>query len=578
MQYPYAAPIPAMKDMTTVFRGLNKTLSAGDGEFADMQNMTADFFPVLSPRPKRLKCHEFTKCNGIYGKDNLLWVDGTDLYYNGELAADNELADNKKTFVGMGAYVLIFPDKKVFNTADGTLSNIQATFETAGDVDFKLCDAEGNDYEYTASTDAPASPTAGQYWLDKSGENPSLKRYSAATSEWVAITTTYVKVQSTGVGANFHQYDGVSISGCSNSQFNTDHILGPVSDDYIVLTGQISENFTQEWAEDSFITVSRACPDMDFLTECNNRVWGCAATGREIYACRQGDPFNWRAYEAISTASYAVTVGTDGSFTGAATHGGYPVFFKEQTIHKILGTIASNFALSTTEAPGVQYGCSASICLVNGKLLYKAVKGVVAYDGGYPVKISDALGNSLYGAAVGGRVDDKYYVCMRDAANAYHLFVYDTRTGLWHREDGTQVVFFAHCQSDTFFVKSNELWAITRGDKATAFDEVEEGGTDPLAWYAETCDQFSMLPNAKYVNKFQISAELPEGSTLTVSMQYDSDGVWHEVYSSVGAAVKRGNDIPIVPQYCHFYRMKIAGTGDAKVFYVHRTLTEGSGS
>jgi len=76
-------PIQTSRDNLTVFRGLNKTLTVAEGEFADMQNMTGDHFPVLSPRQKRLKCHTFTKYKGIYGKDKLIWVDGTDLYYDG---------------------------------------------------------------------------------------------------------------------------------------------------------------------------------------------------------------------------------------------------------------------------------------------------------------------------------------------------------------------------------------------------------------------------------------------------------------------------------------------------------------
>ena len=58
---------------------------------------------------------------------------------------------------------------------------------------------------------------------------------------------------------------------------------------------------------------------MDYLTECDNRVWGCSNKENVIYACKLGDPTNWFSYRGIAEDSYAVTVGSDGSFTGAAT-------------------------------------------------------------------------------------------------------------------------------------------------------------------------------------------------------------------------------------------------------------------
>ena len=40
------------KRQQTAFGGYNHRLSAGDGEIYDMENMTSDFFPLLSPRKK----------------------------------------------------------------------------------------------------------------------------------------------------------------------------------------------------------------------------------------------------------------------------------------------------------------------------------------------------------------------------------------------------------------------------------------------------------------------------------------------------------------------------------------------
>ena len=66
-----------------------------------------------------------------------------------------------------------------------------------------------------------------------------------------------------------------------------------------------------------------------------------------IYACKLGDPTNWFSYRGIAADSYAVTVGSDGAFTGAATCMGYALFFKENTLHKLCGTKPSDFQLTS---------------------------------------------------------------------------------------------------------------------------------------------------------------------------------------------------------------------------------------
>ena len=86
------------------------------------------------------------------------------------------------------------------------------------------------------------------------------------------------------------------------------------------------------------VRMERRVPDLDYVTECDNRVWGCSSKENVIYACRLGDPTNWFSYRGIAADSYAVTVGSDGAFTGAATCMGYALFFKENTLHKLYGS------------------------------------------------------------------------------------------------------------------------------------------------------------------------------------------------------------------------------------------------
>ena len=139
-------------------------------------------------------------------------------------------------------------------------------------------------------------------------------------------------------------------------------------------------------------------PIMDYVIECNNRLWGCrygknkkGEIVNEIYASKQGDFKNWNCYAGISTDSYAVTVGSDGEFTGAINYGSYPMFFKENYIHRISGSIPSQFVMNTTNCRGVQKGSEKSLAISNEILFYKSSSDVCMYEGSLPSSISTSL-------------------------------------------------------------------------------------------------------------------------------------------------------------------------------------------
>jgi hypothetical protein len=183
------------------------------------------------------------------------------------------------------------------------------------------------------------------------------------------------------------------------------------------------------------------------------------------------------------------------------------------------------------------------------------------------------LGKEAYSAAVGGSTGNKYYLSMKDAANAWHMFVYDAQSGMWHREDAAQAVWFTNCQSDTFFVKGQELWSITKFTKALAFDETEETG---MTWYAETGDILGLLPDKKYVSKIQISLSMLEGATFSGFIQYDSSSTWTKVLDLENQTPRKEFSIYFVPRRCQYYRLKFSGDGAVKVFAIARTITKGS--
>ncbi len=104
---------PAL-DMIREFRGYDHRPVILPGEWYAMENLTSAHYPLMAPRQRRTKWRTLTKPNGLFAREKLMWVDGTDFYYNGY--PQGTVEDSKKQFVAMGAYILIFPDKVYFNT------------------------------------------------------------------------------------------------------------------------------------------------------------------------------------------------------------------------------------------------------------------------------------------------------------------------------------------------------------------------------------------------------------------------------------------------------------------------------
>ena len=101
------------------FGGLDRRVGHGAGCAENMENMWSGGYPALETRPARGTVTVLKKPHGLTGRDALVWADGTDLYVGGEKTALT-LEDGHKQLVNMGAYLLIWPDKKYINTMDLT--------------------------------------------------------------------------------------------------------------------------------------------------------------------------------------------------------------------------------------------------------------------------------------------------------------------------------------------------------------------------------------------------------------------------------------------------------------------------
>ena len=413
------------------------------------------------------------------------------------------------------------------------------------------------------------------YWLDTSGETHTLKVYSSSSSSWSAVPTTYIKISTDGIDDKFEVNDGVTISGIKDqslADLNASTIIWAKGDGYIVVTGILDEVITQN----EEITVERRMPNMDFIIESENRLWGCrygeAINGEmvnEIYASKLGDFKNWNCFMGISTDSYAASVGTDGQFTGAVTHLGYPIFFKENCMHKVYGNYPANYQIQTTSCRGVQKGCERSLATVNEVLYYKARTGVCAYDGSLPTEISSALGETSYSKAVAGAIANKYYISMQDVRKDWHFFVYDALKGLWHREDDTEASLFCNFQGDLYYIDRADKQIKTI--KGTGVLE-----TAPIKWEAVTGILGTDSPDKKYISRIDVRMKLDVGARASFYAEYDSSGEYEHLFTTPQSQSLRSFAVPIRPQRCDHMRLKIVGVGDAKIFSICKTIEWGS--
>lgn len=120
---------PGLKNdrrLLRAFGGLNEGYACTEAEYAAGENFSARDFPALSTRPPRCRLRTLRDVNGLYCRSGLLAVCGRDLHYipeqGEEVTLPQALTDGPKTLVGLGAKVLIFPDKAAFDTATGQLT------------------------------------------------------------------------------------------------------------------------------------------------------------------------------------------------------------------------------------------------------------------------------------------------------------------------------------------------------------------------------------------------------------------------------------------------------------------------
>lgn len=607
------------RNMLRVFGGLNETYSCTEAEYSAGINFSARNFPALSTRLPRRKLREEAGLNGMYHLNGLLTVCGRDLVYTPDdrdemkVTLKDAVEDGRKTLVGIGTKILILPDKRAFDTASREVSALGAVWSGKNtSVEFAPCDAEGKVYEVSGCGPAePDKPTDGQLFLRvEDPEKPwssesTLEVYSEASGNWSAVVLDYCRISAKGVGTDFAAEDTVTLTGSAAEQagqwneLDGDRIVYDAGTDalrvkadpggewfygrltrtgaavrWVSLDGSVSREFVSA----EVVELERRVPDMDYLTECDNRVWGCSNKENVIYACKLGDPTNWFSYRGIAADSYAVTVGSDGAFTGAATCMGYALFFKENTLHKLYGSKPSDFQLSSLRCRGVAKGAARSLCVINETLYYLSPDGVMAWDGSIPTKVSTALDPARLRnvkSALGGALDGRYYLHLvrgSGEAQAVRLLVYDTERGLWQEEDVCSYEM-AGSGGQLYLWDGKAIWA---ADADREENWQQAGGIeDGVSFELVSGDIGLDGPEELYLSRLTLRLEAEVKSRIEVAVSYDS-GAW-ETLAQLTADGRRCFDVPFVPRRCGSLRLRLKGRGQLTLRSLTRTSAAAKG-
>ena len=507
------------------FQGLNRNPFGQAGAFFDMENLTGEDAPVTRTRDRRRRLRTLLPGAELFGHDALGWISGTKVYYGGELVGT--VTAGRHQIVPMGARFVIFPDKKAYNTQTGQMETLENRVNISGTVNYTACDLFGEPVEAGAAV--------------------------------------YAKLSATGIGAGFSENDVVNITG-STVVGDGYYQIYTVTENSFVILATLDEDETAGTG----VSLARDVPDMDFVTECDNRLWGCSSQNHEVYACALGDPRNWRKYQGLANDSYAVTVGSPGAFTGAAVHNGYVLFFKSDRILKLFGSRPSNYQLTDTEAAGVEAGSDGSLETMEGALFYLSPDGVMAYDGGLPGSVHGAFFGQRFENAVSCFGFGALYVSMVTGGKRC---LYTFRDGLWYREDESGFTSL-HLANGTLYGVDGlgNLWRLKGNDDTYAGEDAEDEAQIP--WTAETGDLDMMQLFKKHVRKIQVRYALAEGSTMTISVSTDG-GEFKPYFNRTGAKQVQAETYNIIPKRCDHMRIRLSGQGDVKLFNLYYTVDAG---
>ena len=415
---------------------------------------------------------------------------------------------------------------------------------------------------YAAASNAyPSNGQQGGYWYVSKGASPTD----------ADVTIGYDTLANSQMNGRFSTYfrvgNLVQISGCTgtlegNNTPEGEYIKISAVNDYS-LTFDMPENFTSG-TEAGAVTVTRPVPDLDYICESDNRLWGVNSETRTIYASALGDPTDFWSLGLLSTDAFQAAVGTDGDWTGICKAGGGVCCWKEHTLHKVLGSYPANYQINTYSVPGVQAGCARSMQNINETLYYKGVDGIYAYGGGTPSLVSPGFDGVQFDYAVGGSGNGKYYVSMlRRDTESYGMYELDLDTGFWLKTDNTKCEAYATLDNIVYAAIGRSVYALQTAENS-----------DGVSWLAEFVPFTETALSRKKYKRLLLRIDMDAGSELRIETKLDRDR-WRIAYEK-RAAHEVTLRVPLTMGRCDRFALRISGVGGVVIYALEREFVFGS--
>ena len=407
--YPYLSGTSPVRTRTDSFSGLDRRDRASAGAVRDGLHLSPDALPALRVCPTDEKVQDLTACTDLLSACGcLIWTSGGNLYVDG--VNKGGVRDEKHQMVVLGKRLFLFPEKQYLTLGEsGGLQNMEA--RVVGGATF--------------------------------------------TDDSLELTTT----------KGFSVGDGVTIEKCTRyPENNKTAVVREIDGNTLIF----SEGCFTAGTE-SAIIVTRKVPDLAFVCEKDNRLWG--VHDNAVCCSVLGDPLNWMVYEGLATDAFEAEVGTDGAFTGIAAASSHVLCFKENCVHKIYGAKPSNFQVQVSSIPGVQAGCERAIRNVGETVYWWARDGLMAYGGGIPDRLSAPLGDAGYTDMCMGEDGHKLWLSgLRDGQP--ETLIYDIEQAAFLPVDSRKAVQFAYHDGARYLAEETALWKTGTDRKNTDFAAV----------------------------------------------------------------------------------------------------------
>ena len=573
------------------FKGLNRKPVIEDGEMSDMLNLTSDAYPLLTQRKARgrmrLPSGAIRPIQLMAMREKIALIarreDGYAFYYDGERIDEVEDVDETTRMVSINTKICFFPQKKYLIVDSG--GNIPSE-NAYGSLDF------------TFTISLPLSVTLGS-------ENATIN-----------LGTTH----------DFHRDDAITTDATIRYKFNgsfyekpfeTSFVIDDVDGNNIIVPSEVITMATEVGATNITITsgsIERTMPELDYVAEWNNRLWGCSTADNTIYASKLGDPTNWQYYQGTSLDSFYAQQGTDGDWTGIGKHSNHLIFFKQDSLCRVYGTAPSNYQIDNMEAFGVEKGSADSIATINDEVFYKSKIGIMVYSGSTPACVSDKL-NVEARDVVAGTEKRKYYASIHTKGGGYELMVLDIDKAVWHKEDNTRFrscatigdrLHYVEYDADLLACSVNlpcSDWLLVGSENiggsigiVNPINAYEDANT--IKWKAVFGPFDEYIEEHKIYSKlaFRVQSKGEEDSDLVNEdgekiLIHTGEAIgfpnWLKVYISIDEGdweevdvrippTKKGDFIPIIPRRCDRYSVKLEGEGLCDIKTLTRRIRKGS--